>query len=424
MSGEDPPRTGGGRLLLALTALFLLLAGLGAWVLDRRAELARQRSALLGLYSTDVRAEAVAIDAGAPPPDAENAAVHYEAAFAKWRREGWHLVRKLDVPWETAPRDLVDYLAANAGALADAEKGAALERCRFAFPPSIPGGGLRDHCYGPPAQCEGMATSGWIDLFAIRARIHLEEGRTAAAAADALQVPRLVRHALPRTVRGAEEFDGTIRHAGEILDRVLHRPDLDAPTTRRVAAELLEWDRIAQDEATQRRIAALLHRQQLLSFLALGLPAEFEDRLRREFGLRERGLLPGLSEEDLEALSARRERWQGLRERAKAGAPPEGPPPPWMGKLTVLRAAFAVRARQLEKGAPPARLEDLVPDLLPEVPKDPWGTGPLRYEARGDAWSVESVGKVKVVARNPAGDDVWVPLDLRIEWPPKAQAPR
>jgi hypothetical protein len=127
------------------------------------------------------------------------------------------------------------------------------------------------------------------------------------------------------------------------------------------------------------------------------------------------------SAEDFAVLRARREKWLALREAARTGGGPKASPPAHMGRLTVLRAAFAIRAHRLETGAPPARLEDLVPGLLPATPRDPWGTGPLRYEVRGDAWSVESVGEVKVVERNAAGDLSWVPLDLRIEWPPKAE---
>ena len=132
------------------------------------------------------------------------------------------------------------------------------------------------------------------------------------------------------------------------------------------------------------------------------------------------GLLPGLTARDFEWLESKREEWNRIREGP--GSPE--PPTPWMGKLEVLRAAAAIRAYQLETGAPPARLEELVPGLLPRVPRDPFGAGPLRYEVRGDTWSIESSGKVQAVRPASTGGMEVAPLPLRFEWPPKPESPR
>jgi hypothetical protein len=64
--------------------------------------------------------------------------------------------------------------------------------------------------------------------------------------------------------------------------------------------------------------------------------------------------------------------------------------------LAVLRASEAAvaieRYRLAHAGAPPARLEDLVPALLPRVPVDPFSAVPLQYKRLGDRYIVYSFG--------------------------------
>jgi len=50
--------------------------------------------------------------------------------------------------------------------------------------------------------------------------------------------------------------------------------------------------------------------------------------------------------------------------------------------LALFRTAAAVRLYRMERGGLPARLEDLVPGVLRELPRDPFGDGPLRWSVR------------------------------------------
>ena len=363
-------------LVLGVLALLAVLGGTASLIVGRL-EAARARGELMAAMSADLRAEGTAIDAGPMPPDEANAALHYEAAYAKLKRDGGHLVVKLDREWTEVPADLAKWVSDNAAAMADAEAGAALDACRFPFPPGS-GEGLGESPYGPTAQMEAM--SPLAHLFSARARLHLEAGRTAAAVADAIRVPRVVRHELLRSVREASHSDEAVRRAISVLARALQRPDLDAATERRVVDGLLDWPQVLEGEAMRRRILALSEEGQALGFLMGGAPAETETHFRQRFRLPERGLLGVATAEDCRLLALRREGWLSDRERAKAGAPPIGPPPTWIGRLGLVRVAYAARVYERVHGRPPARIEDLVPDILKELPRAPSGQGPLRVD--------------------------------------------
>jgi hypothetical protein len=51
----------------------------------------------------------------------------------------------------------------------------------------------------------------------------------------------------------------------------------------------------------------------------------------------------------------------------------------------LVRVAVAIEAYRAQHGTPPAQLEDLVPDLLEAVPRDPFRTGPVQMTVEGDA---------------------------------------
>ena len=54
---------------------------------------------------------------------------------------------------------------------------------------------------------------------------------------------------------------------------------------------------------------------------------------------------------------------------------------------------LALRAHQLERGAPPPNLQTLVPDYIKAVPIDPFGKGaPLRYKTDGKTYVLWSIG--------------------------------
>jgi hypothetical protein len=61
--------------------------------------------------------------------------------------------------------------------------------------------------------------------------------------------------------------------------------------------------------------------------------------------------------------------------------------------LQVARTALAVERWRVENGAWPASLDDLVPEMLPEVPEDPFSEGILGYARLADGVCVYSLGK-------------------------------
>jgi hypothetical protein len=58
----------------------------------------------------------------------------------------------------------------------------------------------------------------------------------------------------------------------------------------------------------------------------------------------------------------------------------------------LLQAELAVRAYRLEKGRLPQRLESLVPDYLPQLPRDHYSGVPLVYCLNGEGYLLYSVG--------------------------------
>lgn len=77
--------------------------------------------------------------------------------------------------------------------------------------------------------------------------------------------------------------------------------------------------------------------------------------------------------------------------------------------LRVVQARLAVRAFTAAVGRPPARLTELVPAWLPEVPRDPFTGGPLAYSRVGSRVRIYSVG--------PDGrDDGGVDAGVRAAW--------
>jgi hypothetical protein len=61
--------------------------------------------------------------------------------------------------------------------------------------------------------------------------------------------------------------------------------------------------------------------------------------------------------------------------------------------LNLLATAVSIRIYELKKGSAPENLEALVPEFLPDVPRDPFnGFEPLRYKKEGQVWTLYSVG--------------------------------
>jgi hypothetical protein len=63
------------------------------------------------------------------------------------------------------------------------------------------------------------------------------------------------------------------------------------------------------------------------------------------------------------------------------------------GVRASARAAAAIALFRARHGKLPDRIEELVPEVLPEVPRDPWTDAPLVYKREGNGFVVYSVGK-------------------------------
>lgn len=71
----------------------------------------------------------------------------------------------------------------------------------------------------------------------------------------------------------------------------------------------------------------------------------------------------------------------------------------------ALRAVIAIERHRLETGAPPERLEDLVPSRLESLPRDPWSGGVLRYRLEEKGRDPEGCGYVLYSVGRDGVDD-------------------
>lgn len=384
------PRRGSGLIIgLSVAALVLASLGIGIWSRSRRvAKTSAFRTALLG----EIERERRALEADLPQVlDEENAARLYDQALAVYVVPPFHPVFKLDADWEAPKSALVSWVDQNEDAIRILETAAAMDRCRFPIATAdLPGPGWSGRWYlGRNTQQSVRWSLSFLLLS--RGRIALHEGRLDRAAHDALIVTRVQRHAHsflpePAGVSGLER-------CCDLLERVLRHPSLDAPLARRVARELIDWRVLCEADQFRTRLEVLLLEGELLMVTE---PAGMKDvELRERLGLSQPPLLRwNLSSDDLAAL---RLQWEGLKARRQqvrlAGAAWRQPAE-WPTKLAVLRAAFAVRAFQLERGTVPSGLEALVPEYLPEVPGDPYAEGALQFVKDEKTWSVWSAGRV------------------------------
>ncbi len=61
-------------------------------------------------------------------------------------------------------------------------------------------------------------------------------------------------------------------------------------------------------------------------------------------------------------------------------------------KLRLLICELAIHRYRLDHGSGPRTLEELTPDYLPAVPRDPFAVGPLKYRPDGSGHLLWSVG--------------------------------
>ena len=64
----------------------------------------------------------------------------------------------------------------------------------------------------------------------------------------------------------------------------------------------------------------------------------------------------------------------------------------WHVQLESCRLALALRRFKDRQGGWPTRLEELVPEILPTLPLDPFSGAPFKYRRLGEGWQLWSVG--------------------------------
>jgi hypothetical protein len=93
-------------------------------------------------------------------------------------------------------------------------------------------------------------------------------------------------------------------------------------------------------------------------------------------------------------------------------------------RLMVARTALAVERYRLEAGELPARLDDLVPAFLEQVPQDPFDGKPVRYITQPRRYVVYSIGKDRTddggkerpPRRRGSGPDPTYDMTFTVEW--------
>ena len=96
-------------------------------------------------------------------------------------------------------------------------------------------------------------------------------------------------------------------------------------------------------------------------------------------------------------------------------------------RLRLLTCELALRQYRLEHGSEPAKLADLVPDYLPELPIDPFSGRPLRYQPDPTGHRLYSVWPDGVddggkAIQEQLASEIWPGDLLLVE--PAAEAPK
>jgi hypothetical protein len=80
-----------------------------------------------------------------------------------------------------------------------------------------------------------------------------------------------------------------------------------------------------------------------------------------------------------------------------------------IAKRRIERMAVAATLFRMKYGAYPATAESMVPEFLPEVPRDPFDNQPLRYVLSNGAATLYSIGRDEIDSTGvtiPGGDDI------------------
>jgi len=86
-------------------------------------------------------------------------------------------------------------------------------------------------------------------------------------------------------------------------------------------------------------------------------------------------------------------------------------------KNRIAAAAIAVERYRRPHGRLPEKLEDLVPDFLPEVPEDPFDGKQLRYVVRNGELLIYSIGRNRIDNGGDEGDEDDMPPDVVLRLP-------
>jgi len=394
-----------GRLSIALGAAAALLV-MTFWNLDLA-----MRQQLVGL-----RAEASAIALASFPgrvPDAENAAFGYRKAFEALREPHdvlageldlqqllWGDTRQLDSADEETLAKLEAFARAQGPIFAMLRQAAALPRCDFGRDPA--GRLLGD------AATEILGMRRTCDALVIDALVKTREQKLEEVLDDIGLLLRMGEHlredpsiiSLLVSVR----LDGTAIHA---LGRIIGREGLDPATLAAIPfgevdvyrralrqalrmekafclqafAETEQWSPLAPWVAPLYRVYLLPHdlgilRRRIEEAIDLAPPPYH--RVREAWG---DAIGPGATRGGLLTSMILPSLFNTSREVARAEA-----------RREVARAAIAVVRYRAERGSAPQGLADLVPDLLPAVPQDPFDGAPLRMLTRDGAVILYSIG--------------------------------
>ena len=295
------------------------------------------------------------------------------------------------------------------------DRALAMEECLFPVKkPMSTLGAFRMVPYGP--QVQSGLTCEIPHLLVLRARKALAEDRVADARQDCRRILRCVEQATGRWYKGPFHWCGAVRQAATLMEAILGRPDLTADDARLLAGfpGSAELQRGRENQLRLHRLHADIDLLALVSGELL--QAGEAEELRVELGLPGAIPLLGFSFSDPDDIRALRAR--SLRPiRHGLESWPEAGPPSTLARLDLLRAAAALRAFQIEKGRPASRVEDLVPDLLPSVPLDPWTGGPLAYEVQGDRWLLRVPSGRDHVGLQTDGTWLETGADLSFRWP-------
>jgi hypothetical protein len=415
----------------------LALAGLAAWGLWTLWD-GHRRKALAGR----IQAVLATLPKPAPDPfvdDEENAAVLYREAFQSVvfaKSDQALYVAFSGKKWKDPPKEVEAAVEAHEETLRLFEEA-------LARPVFVPVDVTRLFAQGRTGSCYELA-----QIAAMRGLVAARAGRPGEGVHFGLLLFSMARQQGPgRTHPWFFGLHWDIHGPRQVLDEAVVHPGLDEAGAREILNRAMSGDEArAFYAASFEALSVRMQGTSMADWLdgsgeakarAQGWkPPSFKQRLLAGVGKRPGGYSPFPSTGDFErqwdaTMAARATLDARGRSAAEAlvGSRPqwrEGAPYDWAahnaaslrGEFTVeawldtLRTAAALRLFEIRRGRAPASLDELVPDFLAAVPRDPFTGGPLRYETRSDGWTVSSAGPPGLWECNVP----WNDLNAGITW--------